>query len=424
MVKKKKYNVGFISFRFQSTDGVTLETAKWAEVLKEMGHKSFYFSGLSDRPEKCSMVVPEAYFRHPEIKRKHDLFFSRRVRTAADTNWIHKKREFFRKKLKAFIKEYDLDVLISQNIFSFPLNIPLTLALTEVIAETNIPTIAHNHDFTWERKNLMVNSVWDYITMAFPSTLPSIQHVVINSSGRHQLARRKGVVSEIIPNVMNFEKPHPKPDSYASDVRESLGIDEDEFLILQPTRVVKRKGIEHSIEMVSRLNMKSTLVISHASGDAGYEYESRLRSYAKHLGVRTIFASEIFQEERGTTEDGRKIYSLWDIYPHADLVTYPSIVEGFGNAFLEAIYFKRPIMVNNYTIYALDISPKGFDVIEFNDFITSKTIRQVQEVLSNPKLGKKMCEKNYQLALEHYSYKILRKKFRILFENIDYMSTI
>ena len=39
--------------------------------------------------------------------------------------------------------------------------------------------------------------------------------------------------------------------------------------------------------------------------------------------------------------------------PHADLVTYPSTFEGFGNAFLEAIYYCRPIVVNTYSIYAM-----------------------------------------------------------------------
>ena len=51
-------------------------------------------------------------------------------------------------------------------------------------------------------------------------------------------------------------------------------------------------------------------------------------------------------ETRGTNAEGRKIYTLFDVYPHADLVTYPSHYEGFGNAFLEAIYFGKPVVVN------------------------------------------------------------------------------
>ncbi len=146
-------NVGFVSFRFEGTDGVSLETAKWAGVLEEMGHKCFYFSGLSDRPEDRSMVVPEAHFRDPEIRKMYYRFFREVVRTEEDTAWIHKRREFFRDRISQFLRKYDIDLLIPQNLLSFPLNIPLTLALTELIAENRIPTIGHHHDFTWERKS-------------------------------------------------------------------------------------------------------------------------------------------------------------------------------------------------------------------------------------------------------------------------------
>jgi hypothetical protein len=118
------------------------------------------------------------------------------------------------------------------------------------------------------------------------------------------------------------------------------------------------------------MDRKATLVISHASGDEGYEYQQRVNDYADLLKVKTLFVQHIIDEKRGMTEDGRKIYTLYDIYPHADLVTYPSIFEGFGNAFLETIYFRKPILVNNYTIYSHDIKPKGFDVIEMYNFIS------------------------------------------------------
>jgi len=410
-------NIGFISFRFQGTDGVSLETSKWAEVLEEMGHKCFYFSGLSDRPNDRSMVVEEAHFLEPETREYYYQFFGSTKRTKKQTQWIHARREFFKEHLYAFVEEFKLDLLISQNLLSFPLNISLSLALTELIAETGIPTIAHHHDFTWERKPLLVNSIWDYITMAVPPNLESVQHVVINSSAAHQLARRVGVSSMNIPNVMDFENPPPEADEYSSDLREALGIEPDELFILQPTRVVQRKGIEHAIELVSRLGRKARLVISHASGDDGYEYEARVADFAERMGVRAIFSSERFGENRGTTEDGKKIYSLSDAYPHADLVTYPSLVEGFGNAFLEALYYQKPIVVNNYAIYATDIRPKGFNVIEFDDYITNKTVEDTLRILDDPEHQANFCSFNYALATRYFSYKVLRSQFRVLLAN-------
>ncbi|MDK1028611.1 MAG: glycosyltransferase family 4 protein [Anaerolineae bacterium] len=414
---KRPINIGFISFRFQGTDGVSLETTKWAEILEEMGHRCYYFSGLSDRPSDRSMVVEEAHFLEPETREYYYKFFGSTNRTQAETKWIHSRREFFKKHLYSFIENFKLDLLIPQNLLSFPLNIPLSLALVELIAETGIPTIAHHHDFTWERKPLLVNSIWDYITMAVPPSLRSVQHVVINSSASHQLARRVGVSSINVPNVMDFENPPPETDEYSSDLREALGIEPDELFILQPTRVVQRKGIEHAIELVSRLGRKARLVISHASGDDGFEYEARVADFAERMGVRTIFSSERFGEYRGTTEDGKKIYSLSDAYPHADLVTYPSLIEGFGNAFLEALYYRKPIVVNNYAIYATDIRPKGFKVIEFDDYITKKTVQDTLRILDDSEYQAELCSFNYALALRHFSYKVLRSQFRVLLAN-------
>jgi glycosyltransferase involved in cell wall biosynthesis len=413
----RSINIGFISFRIQGTDGVSLEISKWADVLEEMGHKCFYFSGLSDRPSDRSMVVEEAHFLEPENREYYHKFFNSTKRTREETKWIHSRREFFKNHIYAFLEKFEIDLLIPQNLLSFPQNIPLSMALVEVIAETSIPTIAHHHDFTWERKPLLVNSIWDYITMAVPPNLESVQHVVINSSASQQMARRVGASSTIIPNVMDFENPPPEDDAYSSDLREALGIEPDELFILQPTRVVQRKGIEHAIELVSRLGRKARLVISHATGDDGYEYEARVADFAEQMGVRTIFSSERFGENRGTTEDGKKIYSLSDAYPHADLVTYPSLIEGFGNAFLEAIYYRKPIVVNNYTIYATDIRPKGFRVIEFDEYITKQTVQDTLRILDDSKYQAELCSFNYALALRHFSYKVLRSQFQVLLAN-------
>jgi glycosyltransferase involved in cell wall biosynthesis len=292
------------------------------------------------------------------------------------------------------------------------MNIPLGIALTEVISETSIPSIAHHHDFFWERQRFLRNAVREYLKMAFPPDLPSLRHAVINSAARNDLSYRCGISSTLVPNIMDFESPPPPVDEYAADVRQAVGLDDDELLVLQPTRVVARKGIEHAIELVRRLGKKATLIIPHASGDEGGSYEKRIREFADFMGVRLKLVSEIVRESRGKHQNGQKIYSLADMYPHADLVTYPSIFEGFGNAFLEAIYYRKPVVVNNYSVYSLDIKPKGFRVIEFDGYITEEAIEHTRQVVSNPELREEMAEHNYQLALRYYSYAVLKRKLK------------
>jgi glycosyltransferase involved in cell wall biosynthesis len=213
---------------------------------------------------------------------------------------------------------------------------------------------------------------------------------------------------------MDFDHPPPPPDDYARDVRSALAVAPDELLFLQPTRVVQRKGIEHAIELVHRLDRKARLVISHASGDEGNDYERRVRQFAALLQVQTNFVADIIRDERGQTPDGRKVYTLGDVYPQADLVTYPSDIEGFGNAFLEAVYYRRPVVVNNYSIFDIDVKPKGFWVIEFDGYVTDDTVRQVEQVLQDAQLSRAMVEHNYQVAQRHYSYATLERRLQTL----------
>lgn len=411
-------NIGFISFRFAGTDGVSLEVAKWATILEEMGHTCYYFAGQCDRPADRSLIIPDAFYQEPEVLAYHQQFFSRPTRTAAETGWVEAKRVYFRKWLHEFVNQFSLDLLIPQNVLAIPLHIPLALALTDLIAETGIPTLAQHHDLAWERKRFLLNGVGDYLSAAFPPDLPSIQHVVINSLAQRQLAHRRGLSSTLIPNVMDFTTPPPPPDAYTADLRHNLGIAEDELLILQPTRVISRKGIEHAMELVARLQRPSTFLISHASGDEGDAYEQRLRQYAHLLGIKAIFAGDRIGDERGQTADGQKIYSLNDIYPHADFVTYPSLIEGFGNALLEAIYFHKPLLVQRYDVYAADIGPKGFHMVEFDEFITDETVEEVAHLLDHPDRVAEMTDHNYRLAQTHYSFETLAVLLRGLVANV------
>ncbi len=383
-------------------------------MFKQEGFQSFFFAGELDTSPKRSYQVDEAHFTHPAIRKIYQNCFGTRIRPSETTYEIQKYTALLKEQLYKFIEKFGIDLLVPQNALTIPLNIPLGVALTHLIAETGIPVIAHHHDFFWERQHFKTNAAWDYLNMAFPPHLPSINHVVINSSGDNQLSLRTGISATIVPNVMDFENPPEPPDEYTSDVRESLGVADDELLILQPTRVVKRKGIEHAIELVKRLGLKAKLIISHASGDEGYDYEQRVREYSKLMGVNTNFVANIINERRGTTPGGRKIYTLEDIYPHADLITYPSNFEGFGNAFLEAIYFRKPIVVNTYSIYSMDIQPKGFDVIEIDGFVTEEAVKKTLEVLKNEKLRNQMVTRNYEIAKRCFSYEVLRRKMRPL----------
>ncbi|GIK42907.1 MAG: glycosyl transferase [Chloroflexota bacterium] len=406
----RKSRIGFISTRLAGTDGVSLETVKWSNVLAGLGHTCFYFAGDSDWPEERSVVVPEAHFAHPIIQKLNVDLFDDYIRSAETSYTIQQLTAHLKEQLYKFIHRFDLELLIVQNALSIPMNVPLGLALTELIAETDLPAIAHHHDFVWERGRYAITAADDYLRAAFPPTLNRVTHVVINSFARRQLALRTGASATLIPNVMDFESAPPEPDGYADDLRSTLGLSPDEYLLLQPTRIVPRKRIEYAIELARRLDLPCTLIISHASGDEGSDYEAHLKVYTKLMGVKTLFASDLISHQRGQKENGQKVYRLADVYGQADLVTYPSAMEGFGNAFLETIYYRRPIVMSTYEIFKTDIEPKGFKIIGFGDFINEETVQHARVILDNPNLAAEMAAHNYELGRRYYAYTTLEKR--------------
>lgn len=412
-------NIGFISTRFAGADGVTLEASKWAVVLTKNGHTCFWFAGELDRNPKRSMLVPAAHFQDEQNVWISNQIWGKKSRPAEVTDKIQQIKSELKRQLREFISRFSIDILIVQNVLTIPMQVPLGIALTELIAETRIPTIAHHHDFYWERTRFLVNAVGDYIRMAFPPNLHNIEHVVINSAAQEELALRTGVSSIVIPNVLDFESPPAINGKRTRKLRDFIGLKSGDIMVLQPTRVVQRKGIEHAIALVKELkDPRFKLIISHEAGDEGFEYAEWLKSHAADQGVDLRLLDlniddpwNLSDEEMQKKTDG---YTLMDIYPHADFITYPSLYEGFGNAFLEAIYFKKPLLINRYAIFVRDIEPQGFDLIVMDGFLTRKNIEQVKEIIMSSERREQMVENNYSIAAKHYSYSVLQKKLNYL----------
>jgi glycosyltransferase involved in cell wall biosynthesis len=412
--------IGFISTRFAGTDGVTLESAKWAEIFyKDQKHLNFWYAGRLDRDPGESFCVPEAYFGHPEVEWINRKIWGATMRDPLVTRRIWELALYLKNTLYKFVEHFDISFLVLENVLAIPMHVPLGLAVTEFLAETRMQAIGHHHDFYWERNRFLVNSINDYLEMAFPPRDIDLQHTVINQSAQEELSWRKGVPSILVPNVFDFENPPTGIDEYNADIRAEIGLTNDDVMILQPTRVVPRKGIEHAIQMVKMLNdPKYKLVISHEAGDEGFEYRNMLSETAHREGIDIRFIETRIGDKRQLNRKGEKIYTLWDVYPHADLVTYTSLYEGFGNALLEAFYFKKPVFVNRYSIFIRDIEPKGFRVPIMEGYVTQSSINEVRRVLEDDAYREEMVEHNYQLASQFFSYSVLRRKLHSLVANI------
>ena len=400
-------NVGVVSTRFHGTDGVSLETGKVADVVEEAGHDVAWFAGELGERFHPGTTHPLAHFKAPAIVRITEAAFGQGTWSPATHAAIDSITRELKDALRRFVDEFDVDVLIAENVLCLPMNLPLGLAVGQLLAETGLPAVGHHHDFSWERARFRRTVVPHLLATAFPPALDNLEHVVIQSIAQLELHRRRDLDSALLPNVMDFERGPANPGDPQA-YRQAAGMDPEDVLLLQPTRVVPRKGIETTLQLAYELaDEHIKVVVSHEDGDEGPRYGQFLRNEAERLGVDLRFVPAAAD---AADEPGRPL--LADAYAAADLVSYPSRYEGFGNALLEAFFYRRPVLVNRYPVYTRDIAPTGTRCIEIEDSeLTGEAIKQAGAWLEDPRRHQDCVEANYRVGLDHFSYATIRDRF-------------
>jgi glycosyltransferase involved in cell wall biosynthesis len=421
--------IGIIIGRIGGVDGVALETEKWIDVLKFMGHEIFIISGqYQERPmnPETETLVPEMSFFSPESYwSQKKAFFYPETDPAELIEHLNLYSKVIYKKIINWAHENNIELLISENASALPSHLEMGLAVNKAVHKLGLPTITHDHDFAWERGeryNSPHEDINKFVETVFPLSAPNSIHAVINSNAKTTLLEKFGRDSVNVPNVMDFNIPFGIINKKNSALHEHLGYKKSDIFLYQITRVVRRKGIEIAIDLLNKLNNKKIkLIISgNYADDAGNEYYNELvdQIHDLKLSEQVQFAYHLFHNKGLSNSKNEVMFSLSDAYAHANACTYFSIYEGFGNAFVEAVLARCPIFVNNYKpVYMPDIGIKGFKTVmlEENE-LSNQAVKDMAEIIYNPKLADEIANYNFELGKKYFSYDTLQEKLEELIE--------
>jgi glycosyltransferase involved in cell wall biosynthesis len=163
---------------------------------------------------------------------------------------------------------------------------------------------------------------------------------------------------------------------------------------------------------------EAVLLITSPAGDEGLDYLLELERQAEAARVRLRYAADRFEPDL----EGKPVgpaHTLHDAYLAADLITYPSLYEGYGNALIEAIFYGKPVVVNRYSVYVADIAPLGLEFIEIDGEITDATVAAVRRAIADPERQARIAARNFEIARRRLSYKVLRRRLRRLLGEVE-----
>lgn len=188
--------IAFFHNALGKTDGVSLEVDKWRTVLERMGHTVLYCAGNDD--VAGVYCIPELSFHHPltyKLLRNATVALTDYPDGEALRRDIEQAAAELKQKLLQFIRREEVDVLIPNNLLSVGYHVPAVLALSEVIAETKLPTIVHSHDFYFEDSGEVeptCQAVWDILDKYAPPRGENVKNLVINRLAQNLLRQKKG----------------------------------------------------------------------------------------------------------------------------------------------------------------------------------------------------------------------------------------
>lgn len=196
----------FVSFRLGGTDGVSIEAAKWATALGQLGYDVITVAGEGPVDHLVEGL---------EIRATRGLDPAALDRALADA-----------------------DLVVVENLCSLPLN----PAAGETVAELcrGRPAVLHHHDLSWQRPGLGERP---------PPDDRLWRHVTINQLSRTQLASR-GIEATTIYN--RFDTGAVLGERRRT--RDALGLDEGVRLLLFPSRAIPRKNLGAGLRLAERLD--------------------------------------------------------------------------------------------------------------------------------------------------------------------------
>ncbi|MCF6334284.1 MAG: glycosyltransferase family 4 protein [Spirochaetales bacterium] len=444
-------------YRVGRTDGVSLEITKRANVLKEMGWEVYLLAGSGS--DGADYIIPELDFDRTEVRKIAENSFNllkdydNELELMDD---IKKLAGIIAIKLKTVINKISPDFILIHNILSHGRHIASAMAFYTVLEETGIPSLATHHDFFWEREDFKEPSckaVSQFLNKYVPPVLPYLKHAVISTRAAESLRNRSSIDAAIIPDTLDFNMEPWEKDKFNRDFLDTFNISENDILVLQATRIVKRKGIELILPVLEKLNSKEFLsqligkklyngkMITENSkfvyiiaGYAEQEAEKYLQSIIAYLEEKNIPYRNI--QSRISAEripgKGEKKFSIFDTYAYSDIVSYPSLFEGWGNQFIEAVFAKKPIMVYEYPVFKTDIKPLGYEVIDLGsstsrspqtgflklpDQRINNVCKDVIKTLISSDTIKKL-DSNFETAKANNSRDTLKKLMKISMEHV------
>ena len=291
-------------------------------------------------------------------------------------------------------RQYQLDIIHTQTEFS------LGLLGVWIAKELRIPVV-HTYHTQYEdyvryiAKGMVIRpSMVKYIVRGFMSDLDGVicpSEIVYDLLMKYKVKVEKRVIPTGI-ELAKFERPEITAENIA-DLREKLGISNQETMLLSLSRISYEKNIQAVLAALPTVLEENPDVKLVVAGDG--PYLSDLKAQAKRLGITdaVVFTGMIAPSETA-------LY-----YKAADFFISASTSETQGLTYLESLASGTPIIAHGNPYLDNVINDKMFGTLYYEERDLAGAI--LEAVIATPDLDEKsLAAKLYEISAENFGRRV------------------
>jgi glycosyltransferase involved in cell wall biosynthesis len=313
-----------------------------ARLLCDAGNSVMVLAGDGDDhslPAGTDFVmIPELGTRHPDIMQASLELEKRHVPLNFD-RLVSKIESSLTPVLQS------VDRVIVHNIFTKHFNLPLTVALSNLIDKGKLQScIAWCHDFSWtsphSRSKVFPGHPWDLLR----TPRQDVHYVTVSQSRRKELSGLLGIPAESIDVIYNGVDPQEVLGLSESGMvlSDRLGLWKADLILLMPVRVTQAKNIELAIRLAAALKklcIRPKLILTgppdpHDQNNISYFQDLLALRHEQNVDQEMLFVYEAGPDANQPLIVDMKV--VGDLYRISDALFMPSHREGFGMPILEA----------------------------------------------------------------------------------------
>ncbi|MGC6367402.1 MAG: hypothetical protein ACON35_05315 [Candidatus Marinamargulisbacteria bacterium] len=398
-------NIGIIIPEIGGYTSLSIEFQKWYAIMVALGHSIHIITGRSKQMMKQMTVMSDLHHESD-----FNIEFASQMFQYTDEN--EQEIQAFKTQairiqgiLDNWATTNALDVIVVENYFSIPSNLPVSYATYLFFQNYECKKIIKHHDafYRGNVNKFTQNSFIKQVLLAcFPIDMKDTFHISCNRIIKSYLKEKCNVDSIIIPYVMDPQAASNSSDLQMLSLSDGFQIFRTDKVLVHFSDLLPSSKHDQLISLLEKINDDSFKIVSIVRKHRDYgDYHEYLNQIITDKGLKDRLV--LLSEDEVLGNDS---YSLDDLFRLSKGTISLDLGVSFGQPIHKAIQNKCDLLFcTESQIDWLELSDLGCKMVNISDEMNQDDVIQINRHLND---DTRWGEQNYTLMEQYYSKTFLK----------------